>query len=174
MAEDFALLLVLHELVVVILQRVGHHEIHSFVHLHKVLVLVVIRVTLNLVLLFRILDAELRSLLLVLRLLIPALVAVSLSHACLRVLRARSNVVGSQRTVLNLFLVFLLDTANLIDGHATLHQLCHYLLARHTLGVLLDDVVHYLIVGHTRLSPAHGGAHHHAGYESSESFHRHY
>ena len=130
--------------------------------------------TLDLVLFLGVLDSELRSLLLVLLLLLFALLAIRLPHARFHFFRACRDVIGSQSTVLNLLLVFLLDTANLIDGHATLHQLCHYLLARHTFGVLFDDVVHYLIVGHARLSPAHGGAHHHAGYESSESFHRHY
>ena len=142
-------------LVVEVLQRVGHHEVHGIVHLHEVLVLLVVGVALYLVLLLRVLHAELRGALLVLLLLLLALLAVGLTHALLGVLGARRDVLGAQGTVLHLLLVFLLQTAYLLDGYTTLHQLCHNLLARHAAGVLLHHEVHHLIVCHARLAPCH-------------------
>ena len=75
------LVLVLHELLVIVFQRVGHHEVHGLVHLHEIGIIVVVCMLLNLVFLLGIFDAELRSLLLVLRLLLLAFLAILLSHA---------------------------------------------------------------------------------------------
>ena len=155
MTENLATLGLFH--LIIVLQRVGHHEVHGLVHLHEVRVLFVVGVLLYLVGLLRVLRAELRCLALVLDLLFLTDVTVLFTHTGLHVLRPCCDVVGTQRTVLRLSLVFLLDTANLLDGDTAPHQLCDDFLSRHTLGVLLHDIVHHLVVGHSRLSPCHGG-----------------
>ena len=76
---------------------------------------------LNLVFLLGILDTELRSLLLVQRLLLLAFIAILLSHAGLDLLRTRRDVVSTQCTVLHLFLILLLDTTYLVDCYTALH-----------------------------------------------------
>ena len=130
----------------VVLQRVGHHEVHRVVHLRELLVLLVVGILLRLLPAF--LDAVARGVALLALQLVLALLAVGLAHAAFHLLRTGGDVVGTEGTVLNLALVFLLDTPYLVDGDATLHQLGHNLLARDALGVLFYDVVHHLVVGH--------------------------
>ena len=153
MAEYLPLrLLFLLFLFIDILQRVGHHEVHRVVHLCELLVILVVGV------LLRAGPAVLATvgrhvLLLTFHLFLTGL-TVGLTHAVLHALRTGGDVLRPQRTVLLLALVLLLDAAYLVDGHAALHQLGDYLLARHALLVLFYHIVHDLIVGHARLCPA--------------------
>ena len=111
--------------------------------------------TLNLIRFLGIFDTELRCVLLVFLYLLLALVAIGLAHTILHGLRTCRDVLSTKRTVLDLFLILLLDTTQLIDSDSTLHQLSDYLLARYTFGVLLNHIIHNLIVGHSRLCPAY-------------------
>ena len=155
----------------IVFQRVGHHEVHGPVHVHKVSVVAVISVVDGLVGALGVLDPELRGSLLVLQALIFAQFAVGLTHAVLDMLRTSRDVFCTQRAVLDLLLVLFLNTAYLVDVDTALHQLGDNLLARYATGILLHNVVHYLIVGHSRLSPSHGDCQHETGYHRSYSFH---
>ena len=118
-----------------------------------------------------VLDPELRCPLLVLLALVFAQFAVGLTHAVLDMLRTSRDVFCTQRAVLDLLFVLFLNTAYLVDVDTALHQLGDNLLARYATGILLHNVVHYLIVGHSRLSPSHGDCQHETGYHCSYSFH---
>ena len=154
MSENLALRRLL--LLVEVLQRVGHHEVNGFVHFHIVSIFLVIGVTLNLVLGLGVLHAELRSILLVLCHLLFTLFTVGFTHTVLHILRACGDVFAAKRTVLDLLLIFLLNASELVDSDTTLHQLGNDLLTRYTFRILFNHVVHHLIVGHARLSPACG------------------
>ena len=82
MAENLATLRSF--LLYVILQRVGHHEVHSVVHLHELLVVLIVGVLLRLLPAF--LDAVVRDIALFACNLILALLAVGLAHAALYLL----------------------------------------------------------------------------------------
>ena len=115
MTEYLALVLflVLHLILLVIrvFQRVGHHKVHSLVHLHEVLVFFIVGVLLDLVFLLRVLYPELRCVFLILGFLLFTLLAVGFSQTGFRFLRTCCDVFSSKGTVFYLFLVFLLDTA---------------------------------------------------------------
>ena len=103
----------------IIPERVGHHEVDGFVHLYIFSISIIVRMFL--VLPFAVFDAELRGILLVFPDLILALLTIGFAHSALRGLRTCRDVLGTKGTVLYLLLILLLNTAQLVDGDATLH-----------------------------------------------------
>ena len=79
--------------------------------------------TLGLVLGLGVLQPELRGVLLVLGLLLLALLTISLSQTVLHILGSGGDVLTAECAVLDLFLILLLDTTDLVDGDSALHEL---------------------------------------------------